>query len=52
MNKSALSFCLAIVTIALIAFSVYLAIKGDKANATYLLVWALTVSLIVKPMVS
>jgi hypothetical protein len=52
MNKSALSFCLAILVIALVAYSVYLAIKGDQGEATYCLVWAIAVQVIVKGFIS
>ncbi len=52
MNKSALSFCLAILVIGLIAFSVYFAIKKDQDFATYLLVWAIAITVVVKPMVA
>lgn len=48
MNKSALSFCLAILVIGLVAYSVVLAIKGNQPLATYLLTWALVVHVIIK----
>ncbi len=48
MNKSALSFCLAVLVIGLVAASVYYAIKRDQPTATYCLVWALAVHCIVR----
>lgn len=48
MNKTILNIILILVTLALVAYSVYLAIKGDESLATYCLVWALTVHVIVR----
>ncbi len=50
--KQVLNIVLILVTIVLMAFSVYLAIDGSEARATYCLVWALAVFLVARPIVS
>ncbi len=53
MPKTVINVLLILITIALISWSVYIAIKGGRhEEATYLLLWALAVHVIIRPYVA
>lgn len=51
MQKSVLNVILIVVTLALVAYAVYLLIKGDQPNAVLFMVCALVVWVIVRSMI-